>query len=552
MDARCKSMKIIVFISLLSFAFGRQLSEFNASTANSPNPWSVLILMSNYSAAGVCSGTAVGLQMVITAAHCMKGFDRVTVFSSNRTGGVNSTCLQRSTSSDMLFRPTSMVSLNKAINICGATAFAVSRTVLAPSNQDAAIVRVQGGNLRYLPIGSASFNSPVDVYGYGMTTPKQLGTVDVLHHFTGAPLDPTACSFVTKSLITPPSAEWMCLGHNGPTICEGDSGGGVIQTISGAPALVALNVEGTFSLAGQPCLLSSATLHLAISPLVGFLKTTANSWGQTLNVISTSRPPPPPALFKGNTAKPPAGTGMVFVRGISNGNNKTLWCEGVAVTANVVVTSASCIGHFTEFLLYNTSLCASYVGSRDFPRTNCALTTRGAVLTSKHPSWGQYTKSLMGGVVSRTPGVDLALLWNCGEPLAMAIPAVPQGPLYASPALQNLEQIYTFSDSDCTSLTAAFNRPSMLCSPSDARLNGDPVMSRGGVVAIKSLLFFASGLKGDEMAPQPFTVNTLLTPFTQWFNQPVPVPPRCANYKLGVPPSSETSSTSSEQAGVLG
>ena len=88
-------MKIIVFISLLSFAFGRQLSEFNASTANSPKPWSVLILMSNYSAAGVCSGTAVGLQMVITAAHCMKGFDRVTVFSSNRTGGVVRRCSSR-------------------------------------------------------------------------------------------------------------------------------------------------------------------------------------------------------------------------------------------------------------------------------------------------------------------------------------------------------------------------------------------------------------------------------------------------------------------------
>ena len=69
-------------------------AEIDAFAYSGSAPWSVLILLSNGSDAALCSGTAVGSFSILTAAHCLTGYNHAIVYSSPSAGGVNATCLQ--------------------------------------------------------------------------------------------------------------------------------------------------------------------------------------------------------------------------------------------------------------------------------------------------------------------------------------------------------------------------------------------------------------------------------------------------------------------------
>ena len=61
------------------------LGEFGAGSYTGVAPWAALVLVSNDTAAAQCSGTLVGARTIVTAGHCIEGFDNAVVYlSSNK------------------------------------------------------------------------------------------------------------------------------------------------------------------------------------------------------------------------------------------------------------------------------------------------------------------------------------------------------------------------------------------------------------------------------------------------------------------------------------
>lgn len=107
-------------------------AEFNGSPYAGEAPWNVLVLVRSNSSNAQCSGTAIGDHTVLTAAHCVVGFESAVVYSSPAVGGVDSKCLQRRTPyGSLLFKREAIVFLNEILAPCNVTAYAVVDTAIA-------------------------------------------------------------------------------------------------------------------------------------------------------------------------------------------------------------------------------------------------------------------------------------------------------------------------------------------------------------------------------------------------------------------------------------
>ena len=548
------------YLLLLILYFVTARAEISASLYSQKTPWSVLVLVSNYSSAGLCSGTSVGQYTILTAGHCLEHADRAIVYTSQSAGGVNATCLLRSVQEEQLFRPVSMAALNSKIIGCGVSAASVTQAALAPS-VDAALLRVSQGALALHPavVGVQATGKPVRALGYGTTFGRAAaggaGSLFDMHEYEATPLSAGVCASVAAAVGAPPGQQWMCLPNANRTICNGDSGGAVVSATStaSAPVLVAMNIEGTFSLRSEPCLLGPVTLHASVYQMQPWMNRTMTAWGDRgLRVLSQpvsvkpSPPSPPPPPWT-----PPASTvGSVYVRGVRAGSNHTLWCEGLAVNNHAVVTSAACIGTFDSFLVYDTS-CADAVGTKSFPHA-CAGSAKPAILVAAHPSWAPYAKSFLNTGMPHGNGVDLAVVSTCGSVLVptagLTAPAAAGGIARAPGA--RASAVGFFPREDCSSLVFMFGRPDLLCSASDIRLTGSPIFSAGGAIALKSMLFYGAGIIGEVASQQPFSVNTQLAPYAPWIASVSSGGARNCTV-VGVPPSTSTSSTSTDDVVLI-
>lgn len=494
-------------------------SRVTAEIAGSPyaqkTPWSVLILSSNFSKAGLCSGTAVGTATVLTARHCLEAVDRVMVYSSAAPGGVNASCMLLNAPESMLFRPTSVPSLNARIARCGAVAAVGVQASMAPGDLDAALVRTAADSppLVPAPLGRHAPSAPVRAFGYGTTTGRQplRGALFNMQAFVTAPLSDTSCASIAVAMRAPRGQQWVCLPNRNHTICSGDSGGAVM-TAAGSATLVAMNVEGAASPRGGACVLSPVTLHASAYQLVPWMNETMATWrDRGLRVAPAPQAAAAPAtavLWVSPT------TGSVYLRGVAAGSSRTLWCEGLVIAAHAVVTSAACIGTFVDFMVYDNA-CAAAVGVHG-TAPFCDHASRPARLVAKHPSWAGYAASLAAGA-PLGPGVDLALLSTCGAPLApVAALAAAGSAATAGPPGSQPSAVTFFPAADCAGLTFMFGRPNLACSAADRRISGSPLFAAGGAAALKSLLFYAAGIVGASQSPQPFAVNTQLAPYAAW------------------------------------
>ena len=488
---------------------------------------------------------------VLTAGHCIDGFDSAVVYMSEAPGAVDVLCMERNTKvPSALFDPKQLGMLQATLAPCGVQVRAVDQAVVVPSGSDMGLLKLSTpATAKPVPIGPMR-SSAVTVFGYGMTE-SSTNVLQSMHVFTKKPLSETTCSAITSRISE--SEQWVCLAHGNASICHGDSGGGMIAD----GVLVAVNADSTFSTPAGDCRLNAMSLHLSIEPFMSFINTVAGSWGDSVSRVAAPAPPMPPApqiSQKFNII------GSVYVRGLRQGSNQTLWCAGAALLPDVLVVSAMCIGQFTQFEVYDAYACAV--------DTNlCQGRSRRASLFATHPSVALYESQFYGGKPPTVEGVDLAVLAVCGSPLNSIAVIDPPRVLTTQDGSGMPVRMNAFTVSECDALMVVYNRPHMVCAPFLSLITGSPLFGNMGVAAITSLMFYGRGIKGQNEETEVFTVATALAPFAKWIANAarsftvyggrisgiqVPRNARAISCPtISVPPSAETTSTSTDMLGAF-
>ena len=396
----------------------------------------------------------------------------------------------------MLFQPPAVAGLNSLIAPCGARAAPAIAAEIAPGGLDAAVVRIPRASLALKPLAISAAPSRVSVLGYGVVVPNEGPALNNMRVYNSTKLSDSTCTSISSALQSP--GQWLCLGNDNSTICHGDSGGAVVSTGS-RPTLVALNVEGTYSPAGEECAFSSVSLHLLTASIAGFVNAAVKSWGDVL--VPPTAPPavppsPPPVRYT-----PVRTGGAVVLRGVHSGTKLSLWCGGVSIATGMVVTSAGCLGNDTDVVLYSDPRCVDATGTRMFNMLGCQNGVVSGRVVSTHPSWAPYSLSF-GANASRpaSAGVDLAIVRICGSwtpPVAQIAASIPAWGVFGD----NFGTF--FPAADCASITHAYNRPDLACLPmSKTMLTGTPVFGPAGAVGISTLTFLGTGTSGARTSMQ--------------------------------------------------
>ena len=449
-----------------------------------------------------------------------------------------------------LFRTSEVSGTQIALKPCGVQVRAVDATAAAPSRSDMGLMRLsEPTDMTPIPVGSMR-SSTVTVIGYGMTE-SSANILQRMNTFSTRPLSDATCASITSRISV--SDRWVCLAHGNASICHGDSGGGMIAD----GVLVAVNSQSSFSTTAGDCRINAVSMHLKVDQFATFISSVAASWGDRVTILRTPAPPTPPAPLKSTQFNTIGG---VYVRGLRGGSNQTLWCAGAALTPDAVIVSAMCIGRFDQFEVYDAYTCA-------VDTKLCQGRSRRAALAEKHPSMATYEAQFFTGNTPTIAGVDLAVLAVCGAPLNSVAVVDPPSVLTAVDESGIPSKVRSFSRSECEALMAVYNRPYVVCAAYVPLITGTPLFGNMGVAAITSLMFYGRGIRGQNTETEVFTVGTAIAPFAKWIANAIrgftayggtvtniripknPVRPTCPT--IDVPPSSETSSTSSDVLGAF-
>jgi uncharacterized protein (TIGR03382 family) len=182
---------------------------------------------------GLCSGTLIAPDVVITAGHCIDIDPKLVI--------VNTTDVRDPDAGDRIAvkwaraYPAWESSYDVSVIMLEHVARPHPRAVAT-----ACLANKQLGALK-----------PVTVVGFGLTTPAGRDDNTVLHKATLPILDPTCTSDPTCEPALAPNGEFTA-GGRGTDSCFGDSGGPVMLTTASGPVLAGVVSRG-LALPGSPC-----------------------------------------------------------------------------------------------------------------------------------------------------------------------------------------------------------------------------------------------------------------------------------------------------------
>lgn len=204
---------------------------------------------------GVCAGTLVGQQHVLTAAHCFENCPQVSVktFTTSLSGSVAQTCSDRVRASGITAHP----AYTKSSVLNDALVLTLERVPLCWD-------QVPGPRAVYLDNGTfwpSTSNRPLllslaQVAGWGRD--RDAAYTDIISRATVRLLTPGYCSYQHVSLGCSAS-------FDGSSPCSGDSGGPLYVRHRGVDVLVGVVSFGTPNCSGQTYYAKVAGLHSLVT-----------------------------------------------------------------------------------------------------------------------------------------------------------------------------------------------------------------------------------------------------------------------------------------------